>query len=183
MSNSTSNTVSVVKAGNIVGLPEQFESVITSAIRVTKPADEDNNTPAEDYIAVNIKGLPTLRDKSGRVITILRTVKQAKKDLLFLGDDIEDSSALARRYYMYAVGQPVSLMMTAHEAGALITVNEFSKEHKSQGGSLKTGETYPALNAGFYVEGFLEITFDKADIREFDKEQSELAMKAKAGAW
>lgn len=153
------NSVTPAKAGQKVSSPVEFTGTIKSA-RLIKRKD---GTP---LVSIDIKGLPELYNvnEAGeqRKATILRTRKEILADLSGFVDEDASMEELALSVDAYGAKRPVTLMVSAHEAGALTIVTENSKRAIASGATI--GSEIEANSAGFYVQGFLDIDYS-ADLK------------------
>lgn len=151
-------SIIVATATEQVLAPVEFTGKLKSVNRLS------NKETGEQYISLEIEGMPALYDDKGRKVTVLRTVKQAINDLRFFAHKKATAQEAEINLAAYAIGQNVTLNVSAHEAGALFPVTPESNYHTDKGGKFKTGELVTLEKAGFYVEGFLNIQFAKEDM-------------------
>ena len=158
------NNLVVAKAEEKVLAPVEFTGKLKRIIPITQK--DANGAVKAHFVSMEIEGLPELYDNEGNKLSVLRTVKQAVSDLGFFGRKNSTIELVCLDFAGYAVGQDITLNISAHEAGAIFTVTEESNYNVKNGGDFKTGEEITLEKAGFYVEGFANIHFDKRDIRE-----------------
>lgn len=162
-----SNTLTVAKATQKVSNPVEF----TGTIKSIKPIKLENG---ELVASVDITELPHLMitTKSGvnRKATILRTRKQLLADLNGFLDEDAPMDELIFDADMIGAKRPVTLMVSAHEVGALATVTANSTYAIESGAEI--GSEIATSSAGFYTEGFLDI-----EVSEARKEKRSAEMK------
>ena len=162
------NSITPAKAGQKVQAPVEF----TGTVKSVKPVLVDNN---ELLASFDITGLPnlTITTKSGveRKATILRTRKQLLADLNGYCDEDAPMEELIAIADLVAGKRPVTLMVSAHEAGALAIVTANSTYAIESGAEV--GSEIATSSAGFYTEGFLDI-----EVSEARKEKRVAEMKA-----
>lgn len=163
MENSTSVIV-VAGEGEMVLAPKEFTGVIKKVNRMQQRAVAGQSSDdTKVWLSLTIEGLPPLVDKNGNKITILRTPKQAENDLRYFSDLNAGIDSLEIDMDIYATGREVTFDVSAHQAGAILTVTEGSYYTTDDGGGYEVGETIEMKSAGFYIEGFLDIAFAKED--------------------
>lgn len=156
------NSIIVAKATEQVLAPKAFTGKLLNVIPLTRK--DENGNVLETYLSYDIEGLPELFDENGRKATVLRTVKQAVSDLRFFSRKGATVQEVELALMSYAVGQDITLNISAHTAGAKFEVTAESNYAKERGGDYKVGEHVTLNKPGFYVDGFANIAFDKTDL-------------------
>ena len=165
----------VAKAGAKVQAPIEFTGVTTSV----KPIKLENG---ELVASFDIAGLPNLKVKTKagieRKATILRTKKQLLADLNGYVDADAPMEELIAIGNLIAAKRNVTLMVSAHDKGALAIVTEDSAYAISAGAQV--GSEIETNSAGFYTEGFLSIDVSEARQEKRVAEMKALRLAAKA---
>lgn len=158
MSNSK---LAVATASNPVSAPVEFTGKVKAVNLLTIKGSNDNPELREQVFSLDIEGLPSIEAKDGRKATIIRTVEQMKRDMRYFAPSNKSVNSLYMAVDTYVVDREVTLNVSAHEAGALATVTENSNQALIDTHGI--GAQYETTTGGFYVEGFLNIAFDKQD--------------------
>lgn len=154
-----SNAIIVAKAKENVQAPVEFTGKIKRAVLL------QNEESGETYASFDIEGLPNLTDSKGRKVTIIRNMKQLiKADMSLFITKGDDAMTINQALAYYAKGREATVNISAHEAGAYVPVTEFTKAEQAKGKEI--GETFEASSAGFYLEGAVDIDFDRNDVKE-----------------
>ena len=172
------NKMPIAKAGEQLKQAELVTAKLANAsIRTIKETDES-------VIVLEFVGLP------GNVI---RTVKQAKGDLSdFYSKNILDnmnSNLASKSYLKYYRDKEASFVGSAHEAGAIQTIDEFSKLYINGVINPETQQPYAigdkavTTSAGVWVEGFLSVKLTDKELDEIiERELKAIASKTEAMA-
>lgn len=172
------NKMPIAKAGEQLKQAELVTAKLANAsIRTIKETDES-------VIVLEFVGLP------GNVI---RTVKQAKGDLSdFYSKNILDnmnSNLASKSYLKYYRDKDASFIGSAHEAGAIQTIDEFSKLYINGVINPETQQPYAigdkavTTSAGVWVEGFLSVKLTDKELDEIiERELKAIASKTEAMA-
>ena len=156
-----SNALIVAGKGETIPSPVSVQGIIRRVTKLTSKAEEH---AGKVWVSMEIEGLPDLADENGDKVTIVRTLKQAYNDLDLLAPSAMSLQGVLVSFARYAKNKPVTLEVSAHTKGAKLTVTPESSYHTNNGGKFKTGETATLDNAGFYVEGFLDIEYSNTDL-------------------
>ena len=172
------NKMPIAKAGEQLKQAELVTAKLANAsVRTIKETDEP-------VIVLEFVGLP------GNVI---RTVKQAKGDLSdFYAKNILDnmnSNLASKSYLKYYRDKDASFIGSAHEAGAIQIVDEFSKLYINGITNPETQQPYAigdkavTTSAGVRVEGFLSVKLTDKELDEIiERELKAIASKTEAMA-
>lgn len=158
MSNSK---LAVATASNPLLAPVEFTGKIKAVNLLSIKESHDNPDLREQVFSIEIEGLPSIEAKEGRKATIIRNVSQMRKDMRYFAPSNNSVNSLYMAVDAYAVDREVTLNVSAHEAGAIAVVTEFSNDRLKE--TYGVGKEYETSTGGFYVDGFLNIAFDKAD--------------------
>ena len=158
MSNSK---LAVATANNPVLAPVEFTGKVKAVNLLSIKGSNDNPDLREQVFSIEVEGLPSIETKDGRKATIIRTVEQMKRDMRYFAPSSKSVNSLYMTVDTYVVDRDVTFNVSAHEAGALATVTENSSQELIDTHGI--GAQYETTSGGFYVDGFLNISFDKAD--------------------
>lgn len=180
MENSNVNAIAIAKKGEVVATPVETTGIIRAVRLLTFKPDKDG-VIREPLFALDIEGLPSLTDEDDNKVSVLRTVSQMRTDLDYFAKPNATAQQIKMAIELYAEDKPVRLAVSAHEAGAKTVLTQYSKAVEEGHG--KIGDTVAAKSAGFYIDGFMNIKFDKADIKERLRELEAASAIADNGAF
>ena len=158
-----------------VSEPVEFTGVIKSVGRVSNTKNEN-----EEYISLDIEGLPEMYDDNGKKISLLRTKDQIKADLRYFANPNATMNELEMKLDMVAKKREVTFLVSAHAKGAEYVATKNSRAVKA--GFAEEGEVLKASKPGFLVEGFLNIDFSQDAIERELTRIEEARAKSNASA-